>query len=112
MKRTFTVVASIGTATCRLPDGRELVVPVVPGIFKHPAADSLPALLSTPTTLRKYTAIALRIAPWPVLRLFPAWWLLECMEAADLSDGRRRALYFLLPPRKPGEDSAPRTDEP
>ena len=80
----------------RLPDGRTLTLPVIPGILKHPAPGALSALLVNPDAARKYTLVALRHAAWPVLRLFPVEWLRECLDHAQLTAGRRQALLFLL----------------
>lgn len=96
MKRTYRFAASIGTATCRLPDGRRIRLPVVPGVLKHPPPGSLARLLATPDAARKYTREALAHAAWPILRRFPADWLKECLADAPLPARRRAALLFLL----------------
>ena len=41
---------------------------------------------------------ALRRLPWSALRRFPRTWLLACLPDADLTEGRRRALEFMLAP--------------
>ena len=96
MRRTYSFVKSIGRVRCKLPGGDEVEVPVVPGILKHPRPEALPELLKTPGALVKYTVEAMRRAPWSVLREFPRLWLVECMDRARLSHGRRMALEFLL----------------
>ena len=88
-----------GMAECRLADGRVIRVPVVQGILKHLAEADLPGMLADPAVARKYTAEALRVAPWPVLRLFAPDWLRECMPRARLRESRARALEFLLTAR-------------
>lgn len=96
MKRTLRYARAVGTASCCLENGQILEIPVVPGIFKHAPPDSLEDLLRDARVARKYTIEALRIAPWQVLRDFPRAWLLECLEAAPLTAGRREALLFML----------------
>ena len=71
-------------------------LPVIPGILKHPKIQDLRRMLKDPAVARKYTLEALRVAPWPALRLFPRWWLLQCLDEAQLREGRRRALVFML----------------
>jgi hypothetical protein len=102
MKRTHRFVKSVGTVDCVLEPGRQITLPVFPGIFKHPTVDELRELLAKPEAARKYTILALRKAPWPVLREFPHSWLEECLENAELRDGRAQALRFLLTPLDTG----------
>jgi len=96
MKRTLRFAKSIGRITCELSPGNEITVPVVPGILKHPRPEELPALLSRPSVVRKYTMLALSKASWPILRQFPRAWLKLCLENARLKHSRRQALMFLL----------------
>jgi hypothetical protein len=96
MKRTYRFAVRTGTVTCALPGARRVVLPVIPGILKHPAPDELSSLLTRPAVVRKYTLAALRYASWPVLRQFPREWLRECVETAPLRPSRKRALRFLL----------------
>ena len=98
MKRTYRFVDSLGTVRCTLPGGEAMDIPLIPGLLKHSSADGLAVLLQDPHTLRKYTIEALRRAPWHVVRQFPRGWLSHCMECADLPEGRRNALIFLLSP--------------
>ncbi len=81
---------------CRLADGRDVVLPVFPGILKHPKTTELEALLQDERVARKYTKLALQRAAWPILSHFPAAWLRECLESADVRPGREQALRFLL----------------
>lgn len=96
MKQAVVFAKSLGVVTCRMPSGQEVKLPVVPGILKHPSPEMLPALLGKPDVAYKYTIEALRKASWPILRLFPKEWLLECIPDAHLRDGRAGALAFLL----------------
>ena len=96
MKQTFVFAQSMGEVTCKLPSGEEVILPVVPGILKHPRADMLPGMIARPEVARKYTLAVLRNAAWTVLRLFPREWLRQCLPAADLPPGRAGALMFLL----------------
>ncbi|MCX7016199.1 MAG: hypothetical protein NTW86_27185 [Candidatus Sumerlaeota bacterium] len=98
MKQTAGYIHSMGTARCWIAPDRCIVLPVAPGILKHPALEDLPGLLEDPDVARKYTVEALRRAPWQVVREFDRRWLLECLAQADLSPGRRAALEFLLLP--------------
>ena len=81
---------------CRLPTGRTVTVPVVPGILKHPRPDQLPEILTRPAAMEKYTTEALRKAAWPILAQFPRSWLIECLDRAPMRSSRRKALTFLL----------------
>ena len=96
MMRTYAFAKSTGTARCVFADGRSVDLPVFAGILKHPEAGELPRLLSQPEVAAKYTREALRIAPWQMLREFPADWLKQHLGSATLRPGRRRALEFLL----------------
>jgi hypothetical protein len=96
VKRTYRFAVSTGSVSTRLPDGRTLTLPVVPGILKHPKPEALSALLMNSDAARKYTVAALRHAAWPVLCLFPVAWLRECLADAQVTEGRRQALLFLL----------------
>jgi hypothetical protein len=96
MKRTYHFASSLGTVTCSLPNGRSIEVPVFAGIMKHPTSQKLPDLLRKPSTLRKYTMLALSKASWPILRHFPRSWLQECLPEAPLAPSRRQALDYLL----------------
>ncbi len=96
MKQTFIFAQSLGTVACTMPCGRKVVLPIVPGILKHPCAKTLPILLSRPDVARKYTQEALRKAAWPVLRLFPREWLRQCLSEVGLPPSRAEALAFLL----------------
>jgi hypothetical protein len=96
MIRTCAFVRSIGVARCRLRTGEVLMIPVVPGLLKHPRARDLAGLLGDARVVRKYTREALKRAPWPVLRQFPHRWLKACMKDANLPRGRRLALQFML----------------
>jgi len=96
MRRTYHFVSGMETVSCVMPSGTTVVVPVVPGLLKHPMPDALPMLLRNPDVVRKYTMEALRKASWPILRRFPAGWLLECLDEAHLTPSRRRAVTFLL----------------
>jgi len=89
-------VRALGTVRCRMGDGRSVAIPVVPGLLKHPSVPDLKALLRQPAVARKYTAEALRRAPWRVLERFPRRWLLELLPGARVRPARRRALEFLL----------------
>ena len=96
MKRTYRFVQSVGTVQCALGSGRKVTLPVFPGILKHPTVDELHELLARPVVARKYTILALRKAPWQVLREFPGDWLEACLAEANLRAGRAHALRFLL----------------
>lgn len=96
MKRTYRFVSTEGEVACTLPSGQQVLLPVVPGLLKHPGLDELRQLLQDAEVARKYTIQALRKAPWAVLRLFPRRLLEDCLAEADLPAGRARALRFLL----------------
>jgi hypothetical protein len=96
MKQTFVFARSIGFATCKMPSGQEIKLPVVPGILKHPSPEMLPLLLGKHEVAFKYTIEALQKASWPVLQLFPRDWLRQCLPDARLRHGRADALAFLL----------------
>ena len=97
MKRSYRFVESVGAVHCALSPDHEVTLPVFPGILKHPTVRELRELLENPTVARKYTILALRKAPWQVLREFPPDWLESCLAEASLRPGRKRALSFLLP---------------
>jgi hypothetical protein len=96
MKRTYRFVKSIGRVSVGLDDGGQVSLPVFPGILKHLTVDELSALLAKPAVARKYTILALRKAPWQVLREFPRDWLEACLAEADLRAGRAQALRYLM----------------
>ena len=96
MKRALRFVERAPTVDVKLADGTLLSIPVVTGILKHPTQDRLPTLLQKPEVLRKYTCEALRVAVWPVLRLFPRDWLLHNLPHAKVRPGRAAAIRFLL----------------
>ena len=96
MKRSLRYVDHASTVDVTLPDGAHLQVPLIPGILKHLTQERLPTLLQSPHVLRKYTCEALRIAAWPVLRLFPRDWLLDNLPNAQVRPGRAAAIRFLL----------------
>jgi hypothetical protein len=96
VKRTVEFVRPVGSVPFTLPSGCVVHVPVVPGILKHPRVEELPRLLSDAAVLEKYTMEVLRKAPWPVVREFPRELLLGCLDKAPLTEGRRRALRFML----------------
>ncbi len=101
MKRARQFVQPRGKAVFPRPDGTTVEIPVVQGILKHLDVDELTRVLTDPQVALKYTLEALRIAPWPVLRLFPRSWLLECLPRARLPEGRARAVEFMLSARDP-----------
>jgi len=96
MKQTCTFAQSLGSVTCKMPSGQEVILPIIPGILKHPAPEMLPSLLTRPGVAHKYTLEALRKAAWPVLCLFPKEWLRQCLPEANMSPSRADALAFLL----------------
>lgn len=79
-------------------EGQTLELPVFMGVLKHPSLDQLRDLLADPVVAAKYTREALRRLPWSALRRFPHGWLTACLPGAGLSDGRRRAVEFMLEP--------------
>lgn len=101
MKRSYRFVRCLGTTVCTLETGEELLLPIFPGLLKHPTTSALPKLLRSPTVARKYTLEALLRAPWPVLRHFPRVWVRRCLDGAPVSPGRRRALEFLIGEQPP-----------
>ena len=50
------------TVERRLPSGRTVTVPVVPGMLKHPLLDQLREILTGPAAMEKCTTEALRKA--------------------------------------------------
>lgn len=96
MKRTTVFVKSVGSVRCLLSGKQTVLIPIFPGILKHPTVGQLRKLLSDPAVASKYTVEALKIAPWPVLRKFPAKWLKRCLSEAHLGRRRRQAILFLL----------------
>ena len=98
MKRTVSFARCLGTVRFEAAPGDVYEIPLFPGIFKHAASGDLAELLSSPAAVRKYTQEALRTAAWPLLREFPRDWLRSCLPQAQLREGRRRALEFLLGP--------------
>jgi len=95
MKRSHRFVESAGTIECRLSPGHTVRLPVFPGILKHLTVEELRELLTKPAVARKYTILALRKAPWQVLREFPPDWLEACLPEANLRPGRENALRLL-----------------
>jgi hypothetical protein len=53
MKRSYRFVESVGTVQCALGPGREVTLPVFPGILKHPTVDELRELPARPAVARK-----------------------------------------------------------
>ncbi len=98
MHQHLTYAKSMGVVHCHLPTGERVDLPSIPGILKHPSPEALPELLSRPEVARKYTLLALSKCAWPILRQFPRQWLVMNLESAPMSEGRRRALRFLLTP--------------
>jgi hypothetical protein len=96
MKRTFQFVQSDRTVSCEAAPGCCVEIPVIQGILKHPAPDTLPMLLQKPAVARKYTLEALRKCSWPVLKQFPAEWLRQCLPHARVRPARKAALEYLL----------------
>ena len=96
MKRSSQFALSTGNVTCPVPGGGSVLLPVIPGILKHPMPSQLFTLLADVRVARKYTRLALEKASWPVLRQFPPAWLEACLESADLRPGRKQALLYLL----------------
>ena len=96
MKRTYSFVKKVGTLRYELSTGLEIDIPLFPGILKHLSVRDFPKSLNTQAALLKYTCEALKSAPWPVLREFPRSWLISCMAKAEIREGRKRALMFLL----------------
>ena len=96
MKRTYTFARSTGLATCVLPTGEEIALPVVQGILKHLEPGAFGELLRNSDVARKYTREAPKVAPWSVLREFPRPWLVSMMKETSIRPGRTRALNFML----------------
>ena len=96
MKRTYRFVEPAGTVEHVLACGRTVVLPVFPGILKHPTLEELRRLLEKPAVARKYTTLALRKAPWQVLREFPRAAIEAYLDEAEVRPGRAEALRFLL----------------
>ena len=96
MKHTHQFARRVGTVVMTSPSGERAVLPVIPGILKHPSCERLPELLEKPNVARKYTVLALQKASWPILRQFPEDWLRECIDEARLPASRKKALLFLL----------------
>jgi hypothetical protein len=96
MKCSYIFAEHTDETTCELAPGKSVTVPIIPGILKHPRPDQLPALLTNPGIVKKYTMAALRKASWPILRQFPHFWLRECLDQAGVEPARRDALAFLL----------------
>jgi len=95
MKRAYRFVEPTGVVTCTI-DGDRFDLPVFAGVLKHPTVSQLRELLSDPVVVGKYTRDALRKLPWSALRRFPRGWLIACLPQANLTEGRRRALEFML----------------
>lgn len=95
MKRIYRFVEPIGGVTCTV-EGQQIELPVFAGVLKHPSVDQLRELLADPVVADKYTRAALRKLPWSALRQFPRGWLITCLRHAQLSEGRRRAVEFML----------------
>lgn len=96
MKRSYRFARQLGSTTCQVEDGRTVELPIFAGILKHPLPSELADLLRNPAVARKYTREALRKGAWPIVRAFPRWWLLACLEELPLRAGRRAALEFML----------------
>jgi hypothetical protein len=96
MKRTYRYVEASGFVAVSADDGSMVEIPVFGGILKHPDVAQLRQLLLAPSVARKYAHEALRKAPWRALELFPREWLVARLREANLPDGRRRALEFML----------------
>jgi hypothetical protein len=95
VKRTYRFIESSGIVVCSV-DGVNISLPIFAGILKHPTIDQLEQLLTDPAVARKYTHAALRTAPWCAVRCFPRAWLRACLPDANVPEGRRKALEFLL----------------
>ena len=96
MTRGFRFARPQGVTLCRLRSGGQLELPVFAGILKHPHPQELCGLLQDEDVARKYTRLALEKSAWAILKEFPGWWLVECLNEATLSEGRRGALHFKL----------------
>ena len=53
MKRSYRFVESVGTVQCALGPGPKVMLPVFPGILKHPTVDELRELLARPAVARQ-----------------------------------------------------------
>lgn len=96
MTRRYKFARPQGHSLCRLGPEKTLQLPVFAGILKHLHPDELAGLLEDEEVARKYTRLALEKSAWQILKEFPDWWLLECLDQAELSEGRRDALLFKL----------------
>lgn len=96
MKRTYKFEKSLGNIIIKTKADSEIEIPIFQGILKHPHNEELPELLSNFHTACKYTIQAIKFASWPLLRQFPASWILTCMEKADIPENRRQAIKYLL----------------
>lgn len=95
VKRIYRFVEPIGVVTCTV-EGAQIDLPVFAGVLKHPSVDQLCELLADPAVAGKYMRDALRKLPWSALRQSPRDWLMTCLRHAQLPEGRRRALEFML----------------
>lgn len=84
-----------GTVACQIAD-QVVELPPFMGVLKHPDREQLRALVADPDVARKYTREAHRRLLGSALRRFPRTWLVACLDDAPLTDGRRRALRFML----------------
>ena len=96
MKRTYRFIEASGFVAVPSDDGSMVEIPIFAGILKHPDVAQLRELLVAPSVARKYAHEALRKAPWRALEQFPRQWLVARLHEANLPDGRRRALEFML----------------
>jgi len=96
MMLSMKYVKSSGTVVCHMPLEGDIVLPIIPGILKHPRPDELPGLLKKPDVARKYTQAALRKSSWHILKQFPRPWLRVCLKDTSMPNGRRGALRFIL----------------
>lgn len=98
MKRPVHFARPEGYVPCPAGEGRKIRLPLFTGLLKHPAPGQLRRLLRQQDVAAKYTRVALREAPWPVLKEFPRSWLRHHLPATDMSPSRRRAIEWLLGP--------------
>ena len=96
MKRTYRFVEPVGCVEHVLDCGRMVAQPVFPGILEHPTAEELSRLLERPAVARKYTILALRKAPWQVLRELPRAAITAHLDEVEGRPGRAEALRCLL----------------